>query len=138
MIPSILLSVILTGLGILHFAWAFGVQFGLAQALPTTENGTRVLHPRKIDCALVGLMLTAFAFFYLVKAGFIPLQLPEEMVRYGNWIIPLLFLLRAVGEFKYVGFFKRIRHTEFGKWDTRLFSPLCLTIALLGMLAHLL
>jgi hypothetical protein len=42
----------------------------------------------------------------------------------------MAFLLRAVGEFRLVGLFKRIRGTAFARWDTWLFSPLCLLIAL--------
>jgi hypothetical protein len=41
----------------------------------------------------------------------------------------LVFLVRAVGEFKLVGFFKRVRGTSFARWDTWLFSPLCLGIS---------
>ena len=41
------------------------------------------------------------------------------MYHYGLWIIASLFMLRAIGEFKYVGFFKKYKHIQFGKNDTR-------------------
>ena len=50
---------------------------------------------------------------------------------YGLWIIASVFILRAIGEFNYVGFLKKIKHTKFGQNDTKLYSPLCLTIGIL-------
>ena len=46
------------------------------------------------------------------------------------YLLALVFLLRAVGEFRYVGFFKTMGDEPFRSWDTWLFSPLCLAIAL--------
>ncbi len=119
-------------LGIIHFNWVIGGQFGFVQAIPTKENGERVLNPKKMDSAIVGAGLLVFSFFYLILANLISFDLPHWFLKYGIWIIPSIFLLRAIGDFKYIGFFKRIRQTEFGKWDTKLFSPLCLVIALIG------
>ena len=104
--------------------------------MPTKENGEKVLNPGKVDSAAVGIGLTAFGIFYLLNSGVIDYSLPEWIIKYGSWIIPVLFLLRAVGEFKYVGFFKRVKKTEFAKWDTKLFSPLCLAIAIIGILVN--
>ncbi|WP_369124978.1 DUF3995 domain-containing protein [Enterobacter asburiae] len=50
--------------------------------------------------------------------------------RIGNWVVVVLFLLRAVGDFKIVGFFKKIRRTEFSKYDSLYYSPLCLYLSL--------
>jgi hypothetical protein len=47
----------------------------------------------------------------------------------GTWLISLLFLLRTIGDFRYVGFFKSVTDTSFAHWDTVLFSPLCLFMA---------
>jgi len=33
-----------------------------------------------------------------------------------------------------VGFFKKIKHTEFAKSDSKIFSPLCLSIGVIGVL----
>ena len=138
MILSILLSLILIVLGMLHFNWAMGGKFGFAEVLPTKESGERVLNPKKIDSTIVGIVLTAFGIFYLLKSGLIEFNLPEWIMKYGSWVIPSLFILRAIGEFKYVGFFKSVRKTDFGKLDTKLFSPLSLTIGILGILIQLL
>ena len=58
-------------------------------------------------------------------------------MRFGGWVIPIIFLLRAIGEFKYVGIFKRVKKTKFGRFDTKLFSPLCLIISILGIINQL-
>jgi hypothetical protein len=47
----------------------------------------------------------------------------------GNLLIAFIFLARAVGDFNYVGFFKRVKRTAFAKNDSRYFAPLCLFIA---------
>jgi hypothetical protein len=36
---------------------------------------------------------------------------------------------RAIGEFKYLGFFKRVTGSKFARLDTLLYSPLCLLLA---------
>ncbi len=91
-----------------------------------------------MDSAIVGAGLTAFGIFYAFKSGLIASGLPEWIMNYGGWIIPIIFLLRAMGEFKYVGFFKKVKNTEFGKLDTKYFSPLCLVIGILGIIIQLL
>lgn len=125
-------------LGIIHLSWVFGSKWGFKESLPTNEEGERMLNPKKFDSAIVGLGLCFFALFYLLESGLISLDLPSWVFRYGSWIIPSIFLLRTIGDFKYIGFFKRIKKTEFGKRDTKLFSPLCFVIAILGVLLNIL
>jgi len=137
MILSILLSLILIGLGIIHFNWVIGGKFGFSESLPTKESGERVFSPKKIDSAIVGIGLTAFGLFYVFKSGLIEYNLPEWIMKYGSWVIPALFLLRAIGEFKYVGVFKSVKNTDFGKLDTKFFSPLCLAIGIFGIIIQL-
>ncbi len=134
---SILLSIILIALGILHFNWAMGGEFGFSKSLPTKESGERVLNPTKMASAIVGIGLVAFGIFYVFKSGLIALNLPGWITIYGGWIIPIIFLLRAMGEFKYVGFFKKVKNTEFGRLDTKYFSPLCLVIGILGIITQM-
>ena len=47
-------------------------------------------------------------------------------------------MMRAIGDFKLVGFFKAARGSAFARRDTLLYSPVCLTLALaVGTLAVL-
>lgn len=45
-------------------------------------------------------------------------------------VLALMFAVRAVGDFRYVGFFKRIRGSRFARMDTLYYSPLCAALAL--------
>ncbi|WP_303319189.1 DUF3995 domain-containing protein [Flavivirga abyssicola] len=124
-------------LALIHLNWVMGGTFGFAESLPTKETGERVLNPKKFDSAVVGVGLMSFSFFYLIKAGCINLNLPDWLLDYGSWIIPAIFFLRSIGEFKYVGFFKKVKTTTFGKLDTKFYSPLCLFLGMVGVILQL-
>jgi hypothetical protein len=53
------------------------------------------------------------------------------VIEVGAWLIAAVFALRAIGDFRYVGFFKRIRDSRFARLDTLAYSPLCACLALL-------
>jgi len=136
-ILSIILLTIFTGLGLIHFYWLFGGKWGLEKVIPTKENQTSTLSIPKFATLIVALVLILFGLIYLVKSGLINLQIPNLVTKYGYWIIPSIFILRAIGDFKYVGFFKKIKDTEFAKADSKWFVPLCLTIGIFGILIQL-
>ncbi|MEX0275463.1 MAG: DUF3995 domain-containing protein [Flavobacteriaceae bacterium] len=137
MILTLSLGILFLLLAAIHFNWALGGTFGFERSLPTNEKGDRVLNPKKVDSAIVGMALLVFGLFYTIQSGVLAVNMPTWAFRYGGWIIPTTFLLRAMGDFKYVGFFKKIRKTPFAKLDTRLFSPLCLLIGAMGILVQL-
>jgi hypothetical protein len=118
----------------LHFSWALGSSWGFEKVLPTKENGERILNPTRADSAIVGLGLFLFATFYLLKTNLGGIALPGGLQATGGWVISLIFILRGIGDFRYVGFSKRVRNTTFGRLDTRYYSPLCAGLGLLGLL----
>ena len=134
---SLPLVAIFAALGLIHFHWALGGSYGYAVAIPTNAEGQRVLNPGKRDCVVVGTGLLAFSGYYLLKSGVVTLGLPSGMFAFGGWIIPAIFILRAIGDFKYVGFFKKVKGTAFAQKDTQLFSPLCMAMGLLGLAIQL-
>ena len=103
------------------------------KTIPTKSTGEKVLNPSKIDSAFVGFGLLLFGLIYWLKSGLLLLVVPNWILFYGSWIIPIIFILRAIGDFKYVGFFKKITNTAFANADSRIFSPLCLAIGLIGL-----
>ncbi len=132
---SVLLFLVFLTISILHFYWVFGGTKGLNKALPTNEKGKRVLNPKKVETTLVALGLLLFGIFYLQKTNLRLIILPDYyFFRNLGTIIPILFTIRAIGDFKYIGFFKKIKNTEFGKFDTKLISFFCLTIGIIGFL----
>ncbi len=129
---SIILIIIFFAAGGIHFWWVLGGTYGFNSSIPAHENGDMVFIPKKIESAIVGIGLSAMGFFYILKSHLVDINAPDWLLTYGGIIIPSIFILRAMGEFKYVGFFKKIRNTHFGKMDTKFFSPLCLLMGGLG------
>ncbi|MGV6861347.1 MAG: DUF3995 domain-containing protein [Putridiphycobacter sp.] len=133
-IISIILFTIFTTLSLLHFYWLFGGKWGLEKVIPTKENQTSALQIPQFATLVVAVVLQVFGLIYLIKVRPFDIKFPYLVIEYGYWIIPSIFILRTIGDFKYVGLFKKIRHTEFAKADSKWFIPLCLTIGFLGLL----
>jgi hypothetical protein len=83
---------------------------------------------------LVAAALFAAMLVVLGRLKMLGAVVPGWIFYWGTWAIALLFLLRAIGDFRYVGFFKSVSGTAFARWDTILFSPLCLFIAVAAFL----
>jgi hypothetical protein len=118
----------------LHFYWALGGQWAIEAVVPTNSRDEKVLRTSILSCIIIGCGLLMFAFYYLLELRQIEFVLTHYIVGFIKWIIPSIFLLRAIGDFNYVGFTKRIKGTEFARLDTKYFAPLCVLIALLGFM----
>ncbi len=122
---NILNIIIFVSIGFIHFYWAFGGKFLINIALPT-KDGKKLLNPSNLLTFIVGLVLLGFAFVTLNLV----LENTNILYIYLGWIITSIFLLRAIGEFNMIGFFKKIKGTPFANYDTKYFSPLCLYLSL--------
>lgn len=132
-----LLIIIFSLIAILHFYWAAGGSWGATAAVPTNEKGERFLNTGPISSVVVGVGLLGFAFYYMLPV--ISLQiLPTGVLKVFGWIIPAIFFIRAIGEFRYVGLFKKLKTSTFAVQDTKYFTPLCLLISALGFAIKLL
>ena len=137
-IPGILLAVIFAVISLFHLYWAAGGKFGTSVAVPTVAASSRG-KMRAFEPSAFGTVLVAFAFLLAIavilgQLRFLGDILPHRIFRWGTWAIALVFFLRAIGEFRLVGFFKRVSDTPFAHWDTWLFSPLCLFIAVVALI----
>ena len=130
---SVILVIVFYFLSLIHFNWALGGQWGFNESLPTNLEGKRILNPKKRESFIVATGLLFFGCFYFLKLELISFTTDETIFKYLGWIIPAIFLLRAIGEFKYVGFFRKVRSTPFAKKDQQLFTPLCLVVAIIGL-----
>ena len=128
---GIILCLTFVFLSAMHFYWAVGGRWGSESVFPTTDAHTKAKMPGALPTLLVALGLLCFGVFYLIKVHLINIQLPLWISNYGLWILAGIFLLRSVGDFKYVGIFKKIKNTLFGLNDTKYYTPLCLIIAVL-------
>ena len=118
----------------IHFNWAIGGTWGFDVAIPTKENGERLMNPGKIDSATVGFGLASFGLYYLILIGWIEWEIPFWALNYAKWVIAGIFTLRSIGDFRYLGFFKKLKTTEFAKKDTKIYAPLCLGLGVIGFL----
>ena len=114
----------------LHFYWAAGNRKGVSSAVPT-RDGRPLFKPSSLATASVGVALLLAAALSLEYTGVLALSLPPWLTLFGMWTLGVVFLVRAVGDFRYVGFFKRYTGTRFARLDTRFYSPLCLLLSAL-------
>lgn len=128
-------SLIFFLLGAIHLYWAFGGAWGINVAVPTKSAGGETLFKPGIVATLVvacGLFL--FAVITLGNLDTLRTYMPLIYIKPATIVITCIFLLRAVGDFKYVGFTKKVKNTPFAKSDTLLFSPLCLYLGLTNLI----
>lgn len=130
MIPAVLNTVLLLVISGLHIYWAFGGKWGAAVAIPELPGKAKAFSPGPFATLFVAAGLAVMAGLHLQKIGWLPVALPNWLAQYGLWVVGSIFFLRVIGDFRYVGFFKRITDTSFAKMDTELYIPLCLTISI--------
>lgn len=128
LVPALLAATLLALAG-LHFYWAAGGERGKGVAIPEVE-GRPAFTPSPFMTVIVALFLTGAAGVAVLRGHLLLASFPSAPAHGAAIALGFAFLLRAVGEFRLVGFFKRVRGTAFAAWDTWLFSPLCLLIAL--------
>ena len=123
-------AVIASAIALLHFYWAAGNRRGASSAVPT-RDGQPLFRPGALATASVGVALLLAAALSLEYTGVLALSLPPWLTSLGMWTLGVVFLVRAVGDFRYVGFFKRHTGTRFARLDTLFYSPLCLLLSAL-------
>lgn len=124
-------STILTLISAIHVYWGFGGKWGLRSALPE-RNGSAAFQPGPVATISVAVLFGCMALFYFLQSGQLSITdslIPSWVNRYGLWLLAGIFLLRAIGDFRYVGFFKQIHNSRFAQLDTRFYSPLCILLS---------
>ncbi|ADV68132.1 DUF3995 domain-containing protein [Deinococcus maricopensis] len=119
---------VLLALSGLHVYWALGGRRGVAVAVPTSPNGAQLFRPSILATLMVACALGLAALLVLAAHGVLRAPVPEVLLIVGERALACVFLLRALGEFRYVGLFRRVRATPFARWDAWLFTPLCLLL----------
>jgi len=114
-------------LSALHVAWIFR-RGPLGSAVIPSVDGEPLFRPGPASTLAVALALAAAGIVCLWRIGIVDWGFPL-VPRVGIWVIAVLFLARAVGDFRHVGFFKRPSGSAFARLDTRFYSPLCLLVS---------
>jgi len=120
--------------GAFHLHWALGGHRGFGVSLPQNPDGQPVLRHllplwRPAAFAVVlGLLLLGG----LVAARGLQLdhRLDQRLLELALTATGAAFIARALVPNRYVGFFKSLRTTRWARYDTRLYSPLFLTLGL--------
>ena len=123
-------AAVLTLLSAIHIYWAFGGKSGTAAVVPTV-NGRPSISPSTGATLTVALLLAVAA---SLVVGTVADWDPRPLFRLGSAGVGVVLLARAIGERRYIGFFKRVRDTPFARRDTFVYSPLCLLLSA-GILA---
>lgn len=127
---SVITFLVFIVLSNIHIYWFFGGKWAASSAIPKLENsGALLFSPGLTATAIVALGLFFFGLISLCLGGIIGFD--HEWLTYAGMGVATIFGLRAIGDFKYVGFFKRVRNTDFGRLDTRFYSPLCLLLSVM-------
>lgn len=123
MVVSVALASVLLVLSALHVVWAVRNRFEGNVVIPKVGRKMAFV-PSRASTIVVAVALLAGALVALGQGRVIDLGMPRALGRLAAEVAGVAFLLRAIGEFRLVGFFKRVRDTDFARWDTWLFSPL--------------
>jgi Protein of unknown function (DUF3995) len=133
---AIVLIIIFLAIALVHFYWALGGKKWASLAIPKTNENETLFKPSMIETLVVAVAFLGFGYIMACEAAIFSHQ--GLLVKYGSWAIPAVFIVRAIGEFRYVGFFKKIKNTDFGQMDSKYYSPLCLAIGIIGLIIKLL
>lgn len=126
---AILLISVFVFLASVHVYWAFGGRIAKVAAIPELRGAPSFV-PGRIATLLVALSLFSCAALVGAASGFIETPVPAVAIQWSCFGLALLLLLRAIGDFRLVGFFKTVRGSRFAWLDSALYSPLCLALAL--------
>ena len=124
---SIVVFVIMLIAAVFHFYWAFGGKYGLKSAGPDLENG-KIFVPSRWLIFIVASLLFGLAILSIQL--FSPMGPLKGYIHYLGYCVSFILVVRAIGDFKYVGFFKKVYNSNFATLDTKYFSPVILFLGI--------
>lgn len=133
------LVTIFAAIALVHVYWALGGEWAAVAAVPQVpqEGGTQLrpaFKPRGWLTLLVAAALLVIALLVCLRVGWWLPQVHHQMLQWVISAIALLLFARAIGDSELVGFFKEIKGSRFARWDTWVYSPLCVVLGS-GLLA---
>lgn len=123
--------ILLIALGLLHLYWLLGGKWALEGVFPVLQSGQNLFEPPPVITFLVVISLFVGA---LLHVEFLKV-IPDSYRKIGLLMLGIISLLRAIGEFKYLGLFKKETTSLFAQRDTWYYTPLCLLISINAFLA---
>ena len=124
-------------LSLLHVYWACGGRWGWNAALPERPSPTspesaracvNLFTPSRAATLGVACVLAVAGLLASLRAGLFAPPLRHWALTTILTTFAVVFLLRAIGDCHWVGFFKKVRDSTFARLDTAVYSPLCVTL----------
>ncbi|MCI1836169.1 DUF3995 domain-containing protein [Achromobacter sp. HNDS-1] len=126
-IAAAITAIVFVVLGLWHAYWAAGGRLAHRAALPI-QDGQPLFRPSPLGTLAVAAALIGCAWITAANGGLVTAP-PLRWLPWLGMAVALGLLARAIGDFRYVGFFKRKGEDPFARLDTRFYSPLCLLLA---------
>ncbi|MEV6960367.1 DUF3995 domain-containing protein [Streptomyces sp. NPDC051207] len=129
LVPAVLTAALVV-IGVLHLVWAFSPwplddEVSFSRTVLGSDSGEM---PPPALSALVGLALIAGALLMLMVNRTVPAVGPAGLRTLAGYALVLVLLGRGLG-----GFLLNSGATdEFQRWNSALYSPLCVVLGLLG------
>ncbi len=123
------LAALLGAIALLHTYWAAGGRWAAAGAIPSGASAPRFV-PGPVLTLGVAVALAALGSCALVATELVLLPDWVAWARGATVAGGVVFVLRAFGEGRYVGFFKRRVGTVFARRDTAIYTPVCVCLSM--------
>jgi len=124
---ALVVVIAFVALSAIHVYWALGGGMGKAAAVPEL-NSRPAFVPLARSTLTVAVALALCAVLVAASAGLVLSRSPAAWVTWLSFVLALVLIARAVGDFRLVGFFKRVRGTRFARLDSAVYAPLCLVL----------
>ncbi len=134
-VVGITLIFIFMVLSCLHFYWVYKPPNNKVPVVPEKPNGNLAFIPGRAGTFFVAFCLMIIS---IIIATIIEPSLTKDKIHpyniYAGYAISFVFFLRTIGDFCYIGLFKKVTNTNFARIDNRLYTPGCLLVGFLTFL----
>ena len=129
-IVALALTALFLALAALHVYWALGGRWGASVTVPTVGGRPAFKTGPAATLVVAVLLATAAIISGARTTGAVGWAPAPRLLRLATFGLSAVFAARAVGNFRTFGFLKVVHDTAFARYDTLVFSPLCVAISL--------
>jgi hypothetical protein len=136
LVAGIACASLLFFISVVHLYWSWGGRWGLKAAVPTLD-GKPVFGVSPMGTFAVFFSLLVGGLLILGRIGLFGSPEPAWIYEWAPWFLAFFFALRVIGDFRFMGMFKKIRFTFFSWWDSYIFIPVSIMIVVLCIIVGL-